>query len=119
MRAGAPVTRRRQARGKSPRRLTAGPSRKAPLTRRASSSALRKNASQGLTIAADTETFTYDATGAILTANNHDALVSRRYYPDGLIQAETLKVRDYTANDYSKHVYPVGTSTTWTAAGRR
>ena len=65
---------------------------------------LLRNASNGLTIAADTETFTYDARGAIRTANNHDALVSRSYYDNGLIRDETLKVRDYNGADFTKHV---------------
>ena len=38
---------------------------------------LLQNASKGLTIAADTQTFTYDELGAIRTANNGDARVSR------------------------------------------
>jgi len=69
---------------------------------------LLKNVMEGLTVAADTETFAYDEAGAVTGANNGDARVSRRYYANGLIQAETLKVRDYTGSDFSKHVYGVG-----------
>ena len=66
---------------------------------------LLKNASGGLTIAADTQTFTYDELGAIRSANNGDARVTRAYYVNGLIKAETLAVRDYASGYFSKHVY--------------
>jgi RHS repeat-associated protein len=78
---------------------------------------LLTNASGGLTILGDTETFTYDERGAIRSANNGDARVTRAYYDNGLIKAETLAVRTYDGSDFSKHVYT--TSYEYDLNGRR
>jgi hypothetical protein len=66
---------------------------------------LRKDSANGLTIDGDVETFSYDVMGAIRTANNGDARVSRTYYSNGLVHAETLKVRNYSDSSFATHVY--------------
>lgn len=48
--------------------------------------------SSGLTLAADTATFTYDVMGNMLSATNQHAAVSRVYTLDGLVAFDTLDV---------------------------
>ncbi len=52
------------------------------------------NNGTGYRVAADTNTFTYDVMGNVLQANSHDAKVSRTYYPSGLVQTDTQRIRD-------------------------
>ena len=47
----------------------------------------------GYTAFADTLRFVYDKLGNVIRADNHDALVRRGYYVNGLIRADTLKIR--------------------------
>ena len=71
----------------------------------------------GLTIAADVETFTYDAMGNVRTANNGDARVSREHYPNGLLETETQRIRTYAGADFDQHVYTL--DYTYDRNGRR
>jgi RHS repeat-associated protein len=60
---------------------------------------------QGITLPADSQSFTYDAVGNMLTANNHDALISRAYDPADRLVTDTLRIRTWDGSDFSKHVY--------------
>lgn len=68
-------------------------------------------------IGASTETFSYDALGNLLTANNDDAQVERAYFANGLLQNETLRIRTYAGNDFTAHAYV--TSYQYDLNGRR
>ena len=68
-------------------------------------------------ISGDTATFTYDAAGGILTANNHDARITRTYLPGGALGTETQAIRTYTGANFTSHVYTVGYR--YDRAGRR
>ncbi|HEY9514906.1 MAG TPA: hypothetical protein VIQ74_04425, partial [Gemmatimonadaceae bacterium] len=65
----------------------------------------------GYTVAAQVDTFAYDSAGRMTLANNGDSKVSRTYYPNGLIETETQKLRtlaDTTSGGtFSDHVYTV------------
>ena len=61
-------------------------------------------AGPGLTIAADTATFRYDAVGNMLKANNRDAWISRGYNPNGTLAGDTLFVRWWLGAD-TAHTY--------------
>ncbi len=54
---------------------------------------LYPNNGTGYRIAADTNTFTYDVMGNLLTANSRDAKISRTYYLNGAIQSDTQRLR--------------------------
>src|SRR5205823_2554153 len=56
-------------------------------------------------VPADVQTFTYDPMGRILTANNADARVSRGYYTNGLLRADTLWVRTVQDTVFAQHRY--------------
>lgn len=60
---------------------------------------------QGLTVAADSQSFSYDAMSNLLTANNRDALISRSYDLASRLTTDTLRIRTWNGNDFSKHVY--------------
>ncbi|HEU4881014.1 MAG TPA: RHS repeat-associated core domain-containing protein [Longimicrobium sp.] len=51
--------------------------------------------SGGLTVPGDTATFTYDASGNLLTANNSAARIRRTYTPGGLLATDSLRIRVY------------------------
>jgi RHS repeat-associated protein len=75
-----------------------------------------------LVIPGDMESFTYDAAGRMLTANNRDARVSRSYYNNGALKSDTLRIRPYDTADtitaaYNRHVF--GQSFTADLLGRR
>ncbi|WP_420125620.1 RHS repeat-associated core domain-containing protein [Longimicrobium sp.] len=53
------------------------------------------HASGGLTVPGDTATFTYDAAGNLLTANNRAARIRRTYTPGGLLATDSLRIRVY------------------------
>jgi len=55
----------------------------------------------------DTAVFTYDTLGNILTANNANARITRTYYRNGALQADTLRLAtDFLpARDFSQHKY--------------
>jgi RHS repeat-associated protein len=54
----------------------------------------RPNSGTDYVIAADTETFAYDALGRVTAANNRDARVTRTYFANGLTESERLEVRN-------------------------
>lgn len=62
---------------------------------------------EGLTVAADLQTFAYDAAGNLRRADNRAARVRRAYYPNGALERDTLMIRDVDpqSSDYGKHVY--------------
>jgi len=63
-------------------------------------------------IAADTESFAYDETGRITSATNANALVTRTYFANGLLQSERQRVRTLAPLDsggsFGLHDYTVG-----------
>ena len=73
--------------------------------------------STGLTIPADTARFTYAPTGGLATATNYAAVVTRGYFPNGALAADTLRVRDVADTATSRHVY--GLEMTYDLDGRR
>jgi RHS repeat-associated protein len=52
--------------------------------------------SSGLTVPGDTATFTYDASGNLLTANNRAARIRRTYTPGGLLATDSLRIRTFS-----------------------
>lgn len=69
------------------------------------------------TVPADTATFTYDAQGRTLTADNRDAQVTRTYYANGLPASETLRIADSARTTFAQHGYTA--SSTYDRNGRR
>ena len=69
--------------------------------------------STGYTVVAQVDTFAFDAAGRMTVANNGDAKVSRTYYPNGLIETETQKVRTLAdtagsaGGNFTDHVYTI------------
>ena len=53
----------------------------------------------------DTQTFTYDELGRLLTGRNADARIKRNYYPNGLIKTDSLWIRTVVGWDSSQHAY--------------
>jgi YD repeat-containing protein len=70
---------------------------------------------QPVRIAGDTATFAYDAAGNLLQAENADAKVHRSYYPGGLLQRDSLYVRNYAGGSFG-HAY--GITHTYDLEGR-
>ena len=76
----------------------------------------------GYTVPAQVDTMSYDAVGRVLIANNGDAKVSRKYYPGGMLKADTTRVRTLadtasgSGGDFTHHVYGVNYS--YDLAGR-
>lgn len=63
----------------------------------------------GVTIPADTATFSHDAAGNMLTAYNIAAQVERTYNLDGSARTETQRIGTYAnSRDFSKHSYAFG-----------
>ncbi|MCG8470039.1 MAG: lipid II-degrading bacteriocin, partial [Gemmatimonadetes bacterium] len=62
-------------------------------------------ANDGYDTPADTATFTYDAVGNILTANNWAAEVSRTWNADGTLASETLDVATVLDTTFNVHEY--------------
>jgi RHS repeat-associated protein len=56
-------------------------------------------------IPAETHTFAYDALGHLLTADNADAKVKRTYFPNGLLDTDSLWIQTVGRDDWSKHRY--------------
>ncbi len=56
-------------------------------------------------VPADSQTFTYDPMGRVLTARNSDARVKRSYYRNGLLQTDSLWIRTVQGWDSTQHVY--------------
>jgi RHS repeat-associated protein len=71
----------------------------------------------GLTIAGETETFTYDSVGNLLTADNSAARIRRGYNLNGTLAGDTLKILPYVGTDTTLHVY--GLRFTYDLDGRR
>ena len=59
------------------------------------------NNGTGYRVAADTSTFTYNAVGNLLEADNKDARISRSYLTNGLLQTDTLRLRALTGTAFS------------------
>ena len=70
-----------------------------------------------LTIGAETETFTYDVVGDLLTANNLATRIRRGYNLNGSIAGDTLIILPYVGTDTTLHVY--GLTFTYDLDGRR
>jgi len=72
-------------------------------------------------IRADTVALTYDAAGHVLTANNHDAWVTRTYTNSGQVASERQRIRTWNGagadSDYAKHDYTLNYS--YDIGGRR
>jgi YD repeat-containing protein len=62
-------------------------------------------ASSGLTSDPDTSTYTYDAMGNLLTANNQYAHITRTYYANGLLETERQALKEYGSSSFTNHVY--------------
>ncbi|MEJ7812825.1 MAG: RHS repeat-associated core domain-containing protein, partial [Gemmatimonadaceae bacterium] len=62
-----------------------------------------------LCIPADTATFTYDAAGNVLTADNRDALIRRAYHRNGTLAADSLRIRTLAelgaGGNFTSHAY--------------
>jgi RHS repeat-associated protein len=71
----------------------------------------------GFCIPADTATFAFDHAGNQIIANNGDARITRAYSQNGTLAADTLRIRSYTGNDFTQHVY--GINYTYDLDGRR
>jgi RHS repeat-associated protein len=58
-------------------------------------------------IPAETQTFTYNALGDMETANNPSARISRSYFPNGLLNADTLRIQavDTANTNWDLHKY--------------
>ncbi len=69
------------------------------------------------TIPAETHTFSYDALGHLLAAENPDAKVHRTYFPNGLLGTDSLLIQTVNHDDWTKHVY--GLANTYDRDGRR
>jgi RHS repeat-associated protein len=67
----------------------------------------------------DVATFTYDAVGNLVTANNRYARISRTYNNNGAIRTDTLRLSNVTLSDstFSTHVY--GQRFGYDSSGRR
>ncbi|HEX6746130.1 MAG TPA: RHS repeat-associated core domain-containing protein [Longimicrobium sp.] len=55
----------------------------------------------------DTAVFTYDEMGNLRSAVNQDASVTRTWFPYGLMQGETQRIRTYVGTDTTTHAYPL------------
>lgn len=71
----------------------------------------------GLTIAGETETFSYDAADNLLTADNSAARTRRGYNPNGSLSGDTLIIFPYVGTDTTLHIY--GLRFTYDRDGRR
>jgi RHS repeat-associated protein len=60
-------------------------------------------------IPVETQTFTYNTLGEMETANNPFARISRSYFPNGLLNADTLRIQavDTTNTNWDLHKYVV------------
>ncbi|MGH9892173.1 MAG: RHS repeat-associated core domain-containing protein, partial [bacterium] len=65
----------------------------------------------------ETQTFTYDTMGRLLTADNLDAKVKRSYYPGGLLKTDSLRIQTVGRTDWNQHKY--GLQHTYDLDGRR
>jgi RHS repeat-associated protein len=53
----------------------------------------------------DASSFTYDAAGRMLTADNAAALVHRSYAPNGELLTDSLSIATWTGRDYTRHKF--------------
>ncbi|HZG43849.1 MAG TPA: hypothetical protein VEY93_12860, partial [Longimicrobium sp.] len=58
-----------------------------------------------VTFPGDTERFAYDRSGNLIYAANRDAIVRRRYNPNGTLAGDTLIIATYATRDTTQHVY--------------
>ncbi|MGH7537062.1 MAG: hypothetical protein ACREMF_00380, partial [Gemmatimonadales bacterium] len=65
----------------------------------------------------ETQTFTYDAMGRLLTADNLDARVKRSYHPGGLLRTDSSRIQTVGRTDWNQHKY--GLLHTYNLDGRR
>ncbi|HEX2076400.1 MAG TPA: RHS repeat-associated core domain-containing protein [Longimicrobium sp.] len=49
--------------------------------------------------------FRYDSAGSLAYAENRDAIVQRSYFPNGLVNGDTSRLRSYSEQDFTRHVY--------------
>ncbi|MCG8468413.1 MAG: hypothetical protein MJB57_09440, partial [Gemmatimonadetes bacterium] len=73
-------------------------------------------ANNGYDTPADTETFTYDEVGNVLTANNWAAKVTRTWNQNGTLAREILDIAEVLDTTFNTHVYQ--TDYTYDVAGR-
>jgi RHS repeat-associated protein len=59
----------------------------------------------GYTVPGETATFDYDNVGNLTRADNVDAQVRRRYYPNGQLRYDTLRVQTLARDDTLRHDY--------------
>ncbi len=58
-------------------------------------------------IPADVATFVYDSMGNLVRAYNGDAFIRRTYFPNGLLNTDTLKILSYATRDSTKNTYGI------------
>jgi len=68
-------------------------------------------------IPSETQTFTYDSVGNLVTADNADAKVKRTYYANGLIQTDSVRIQTVARDNWETHKY--GLSYKYDLDGRR
>ncbi|MGE3635616.1 MAG: hypothetical protein AB7P00_37270, partial [Sandaracinaceae bacterium] len=59
----------------------------------------------GLTIDTMTATFSYDAMGNMLTANNAHARITRTYALNGALETDSLAIKNYGSGSFGTHQY--------------
>jgi YD repeat-containing protein len=69
------------------------------------------------TVPSDVHTFLYDALGRLTNADNADARVKRTYFPNGLLETDSLRIRTLQGTDFTQHAY--GLRPTYDRDGRR
>ncbi|CAN5913067.1 hypothetical protein BH11GEM1_BH11GEM1_02430 [soil metagenome] len=74
------------------------------------------NSGTSYIVPADVATFTYDALGNAVTAENHDARVHRQYYPNGALQRDSTV---YLSADGTGFSHPTGIAVHYDLSGRR
>ncbi len=52
-------------------------------------------------------TFTYDVMGRLVTANNQDAKILRTYYPNGLLEWDSLRIQTLNRDNWDQHKYGI------------
>ena len=57
------------------------------------------------TVATDTATFTYNAVGQLLTANNNTARITRTYHTNGRDSTDTQSLRNWNDTTFGAHVF--------------
>jgi RHS repeat-associated protein len=60
-----------------------------------------------LEVPGDTVRYWYDRMGRLDSASNMDAKIRRRYYPNGLIWLDSLRIRTYNGANFDVHAYGI------------